>query len=487
MNLNHHNNILIFIPAMLILLFLSVTFFSCSDEKWNENPDFKLEFSNDTVLFDTIFSSIGTATFPLIVYNNSNAKVKLESVELCGGLESPYRINIDGNASLGENDLEIGANDSIFILVKVTIDPTDEDLPFVVMDSVRFDVNGNHQFVKLLSWGQNAHFLINKTITESTVFTSGKPYLIYDQLTLKSGVTLTLQPGTKVFFHRDALLTVESGSKILSHGTFSDPVIFRGDKLIFEEKDTIPGQWSGIWLQKGCTGNYFENTNILNAQFGIWIEGDGTSVIPDLTLYNCTVHNMLNYCLFLSNCNVKAANCQISSSGTYVVAIDGGGSYDFRHCTIGGYKTFDVTQPAEYSALYLSNFTFDSNYNIIQADLSKAYFGNCIIDGSYDEAVETDIKNGTAFNPFFENSLVKTALAPQNSSWFLNCSYENDTLFANPWRNNYSLDSLSFAKNMGTMEVINSSSLPLINDLKNNSRTEDMKPDAGCFERIEKK
>lgn len=484
--LNRSSNILILISAAVSLFALSLSINSCSEEKWNESPDFKLEFSVDTVLFDTIFSSIGTATYPLTVYNRSAAKVKISDLELCGGQDSPYRINIDGNSALQEHDLEIGANDSIFVFVKVTIDPTDADLPFVVMDSLRFEVNGNRQFVKLLSWGQNAHFLIDKTITESTVFTSGKPYLIYKQLTLESGVTLTLEPGTRLFFHRDAVLIAQEGSTIMSKGSFTDPVVFRGDKLIFEEKDTIPGQWSGIWLQKGSTGNYFEYTKILNAQFGIWAESSGNSTNADLTLYNCTIHNMINYCLFLSNCNVKAANCQITSSGTYVIAVDGGGSYDFRHCTVGGFRTFDVTQPTDYSAIYLSNFTYDSNYNVITGDLEKAYFGNCIIDGSDDESVETDMKNGAAFNPLFENSLVKTTLYSEYGSWFLNCRYEDDTVFKNPWRNKYDLDTLSFAKDIGSMDVISNSSLSLIKDLNDISRTEDMKPDAGCYERREK-
>lgn len=484
--INRSSNILILISAAVFLLALSISINSCSEEKWNESADFKLEFSSDTVLFDTIFSSIGTATYPLTVYNRSAAKVKISNLELCGGQDSPYRINIDGNSALQEKDVEIGANDSIFVFVKVTIDPTDADLPFVVMDSLRFKVNGNLQYVKLLSWGQNAHFLIDETISESSVFTSGKPYLIYKQLTLESGVTLTLEPGTRLFFHRDALLVAHEGSKIISQGTFSDPVIFRGDKLIYEEKDTIPGQWSGIWLQKGSTGNYFQNTRILNAQFGIWAEGDGNSSIADLTLYNCIIHNMLNYCLFFSNCNVMAANCQISSSGTYVIAVDGGGKYDFRHCTVGGFRTFDVTQPTEYSTIYLSNFTYDSNYNVITGDLNKAYFGNCIIDGSNDESVEADMKNGAAFNPVFENSLVKTTLFSQYGNWFLNCRYNDDTVFVNPWRNRYNLDTLSFAKDIGSMEVISNASLSLIKDLNDLSRTADMKPDAGCYERREK-
>ena len=55
-----------------------------------------LEFSVDTVLFDTVFTSIGSTTKNFKIYNRSNRPVVIYEVQLAGGSNSTYRFNLDG-------------------------------------------------------------------------------------------------------------------------------------------------------------------------------------------------------------------------------------------------------------------------------------------------------------------------------------------------------------------------------------------------------
>ena len=43
-----------------------------------------MSFSVDTLLFDTVFTTVGSATRYLKVYNNSNSDINLENVYLDG-------------------------------------------------------------------------------------------------------------------------------------------------------------------------------------------------------------------------------------------------------------------------------------------------------------------------------------------------------------------------------------------------------------------
>ena len=58
-----------------VILLLAITLYSCREEQLSTDPSLKLTFSKDTVCFDTVFTTIGTSTLRLMVYNkNANAE-----------------------------------------------------------------------------------------------------------------------------------------------------------------------------------------------------------------------------------------------------------------------------------------------------------------------------------------------------------------------------------------------------------------------------
>ena len=97
-----------------------------------------LDFSKDTVVFDTVFTTIGSTTQQFKIYNKENKTVLIEEIELMGGTDSPFRINIDGlNETLIEN-IELEGKDSLYGFVEVTLEVNNLTLPLIIEDSIRF-------------------------------------------------------------------------------------------------------------------------------------------------------------------------------------------------------------------------------------------------------------------------------------------------------------------------------------------------------------
>ena len=121
--------------SFIIMFIVSVS--SCDkDEIINTDSSVKLEFSSDTIIFDTVFTTIGSTTKKLMVYNKEKQKIKISSISLARGQNSPFKINIDGTSATNINDVEIRGGDSLYIFVCVTIDPNKDDNPLIQTDSI---------------------------------------------------------------------------------------------------------------------------------------------------------------------------------------------------------------------------------------------------------------------------------------------------------------------------------------------------------------
>ena len=130
------------------------------------NRDHRLAFSTDTMVFDTVFTTIGSSTRNFRVYNPNRQSIEISSVRLAGGANSPFRMNVDGEPTNHAQNLTVAPGDSLFVFVEVTIDPNNQNSPLRTMDSIVFETNGNLQDVKLVAWGQDVHLydsLIVKT------------------------------------------------------------------------------------------------------------------------------------------------------------------------------------------------------------------------------------------------------------------------------------------------------------------------------------
>src|SRR6476661_2688734 len=106
----------------LLLSFAAFAFFfSCKKDTFITSGDAQIGFSSDSVFFDTVFTSTGSVTQAIKVFNLNDQKIILSNIKLAGGSNSPFKINIDGAAGPSSNDIEMKANDSLYIFVTVKI------------------------------------------------------------------------------------------------------------------------------------------------------------------------------------------------------------------------------------------------------------------------------------------------------------------------------------------------------------------------------
>ena len=115
-------NFLIFSIISIFSIFITLS--SCKKDTINTSSSAKLEFyrgsiETDTIILDTVFTTIGSITEWLTVKNPSKQKIVVSKIYLAGGNNSNFRINIDGNPVNSVKDIEIAANDSLFIFIEV--------------------------------------------------------------------------------------------------------------------------------------------------------------------------------------------------------------------------------------------------------------------------------------------------------------------------------------------------------------------------------
>ena len=463
---------------------LVVLFSSCQKDVISHSSGDRLSFSRDTVLFDTVFTAVGSATARFKVYNPSNNRVVISDVVLSGSSSSSYRINVDGEPGPLVKDVEIAARDSIYVFVDVNVDPQGSDSPLAVEDSIVFSLNGNRQSVKLLAWGQDV-VLLNKAVINTQTLTANKPYLVYGYAHVPKGENVTIDPGAKFYFHNSARFYVEGS--MVANGTQENPISFEGDRLEDFYK-TKAGQWGGIYFMPGSSGSLLTWTVVKNAVNGIQVDTFSVANTPTLTVLNSRVENMSAVGLLARGAIVRAANSLFANCGQATVALVYGGDYEFIHCTLANY--WGNYYSRKYPQLWLNNYyitTIAGATTMVARDLERADFKNCIVYGSMSNEVWVDTSYYSVVSPAhmqfkFENSIVKVSSGTTLVAPRYNNVLRDDPKFVDVQKFSYLLDTLSPAKDIGRLDY----GLLYPVDLKGESRILDNLPDAGAFERIEK-
>lgn len=477
-----------YLLQILAVVIIVVSLFSCEDEGYLNSPDAQLMFSADTVMFDTIFTTIGSTTQHFTVRNPYNEDILISRIKLAGGDVSNFRLNINGEEANEMYEIEIPARDSIYIFVEVTVDPNGQNTPMVVQDSIQFTTNANLQDIKLLAYGQDFTLIRHETI-KTTTWTAEKPYLVFDYALVDSLSELTIEPGAKIYFHKDAGLYVHG--KIIADGTFQQPIKFLSDRLE-ESYKNIPDQWDGIVLFSGSHDNLFNFCTIKNANIGLQvgtIEHEGFATVE---FTNSRIENMAYAGIFAMKSKIFGYNDLVANCGFYAVALLIGGDYEFYHTTIANYWGGYSNKARNTPSLTISNVLVYNDSKgqdvVYSGDLEKATFANSIIYGNNLLELKLGDNDENLFNYFFENTIIQVpdTFKTSNKDHFLNVwkGQAYDPQFIDPYLDyNYALDTLSPAKDAGNH--LYGQQYPL--DITNNDRTADDGPDLGAFERIEKK
>jgi len=460
-----------FLLVALVICLLSV---SCKKDSFITSPDALVRFSSDTVFFDTVFTSTGSVTQSIKVFNENNEKILLSSVRLMGGSQSSFRINIDGTPGPEKDQIEVEPNDSIYVFITVNVNPTASGLPFILQDSIGVSFNGNTRFIQLEAWGQNAHFLKNREISTNVTWTNDLPYVIQGGLQVDSNAVLTIQKGCKIYLHADAPLLVNGSLQVLGEKTDSMRVYFQGDRLD-NPYNSYPGSWPGILFGTTSRDNLMEFAVIRNAYQGLIAEDLPMDANPKLTLNECIVDNIYDAGILALGSSIQANNCLISNCGRNV-AISYGGYYRFTHCTLASYSN-DYIQHLQ-PVLAISNYTMEGN-STLSGNLNSL-FVNCIFwggGGTVQDEVTVSRQGINTFIVSFENCLWKVSNSPAGADT-ANMLVNQDPLFDSVNNQSRYYD---FHLQTGSPAINKGITTGLIIDLDGNPRAVGL-PDLGCYE-----
>lgn len=377
----------------LISLFASAMIPGCISDEFTDSPSDLLTFSVDTLRFDTVFTDLGTPTARLKVYNRASKAINISSIRMRND-DGVFSMNVDGVSGKVFDNVEIRANDSIFVFVECLIEANSDARPFKVEGIMDFTTNGVTQSVVLEAYGQNVKRLRGVTIDSDMSFTAEIPYVVFDTLRVASGATLTLEPGTRLLFHDKGMLQVDGC--LLAIGEVGKTISMRGDRLDDVLPDTgyeiLAGQWQGVRFGPESFGNRMEYVEMQSSVHGLVVDSCGIIDRNKLTLVNSWLHNSQGNVLRSEHAWVDAYGCCFSEAGEATVYLKGG-VHDFVQCTMANYYLFAISPE---SILTLSHLSIDDSSGVANP-LMKANFNNCIVYGMTSPLTPGDLEGTEVF------------------------------------------------------------------------------------------
>lgn len=390
----------------LLLLMVGVFLWSCDDyDTWTTSPSARLNFSRDTVRFDTVITGQGSPTQTLLVKNANKEGLRIVHVALGQGSASLFRVNVDGQYLAGGvgGDFEVRAQDSIYVRAEVSLPKADEDTVRTFEETLTFTLeSGVKQEVTLVAKGLNVILLQGQIIRRDTTLQTLRPFLVRDSLVVAPGATLTLAAGTTLMFHGGVSLVVRG--RLKAEGTMRQPVTLRGDRVdrLFPNLpyDNTPNRWGGVHFTQESYGNELVQCDIHSGDYGIRCDSSAMD-IAKLRVENCVIHNVAGPAVHLTNCQTEFVGTQISNSLEDCVYILGG-DHRFTHCTIVQFYPWVADRG---HALFLTNENGLYGYPIRRAD-----FMNCVVTGYAEDVImgALDAKKRYAAEYLFTHSLLRT-------------------------------------------------------------------------------
>ncbi len=399
-------------------LFLLLFCVSCNDDDtFTTSPANVLSMPFDTLKMDTIFAKIPAASKDFWIYNYSGDGIRCASVRLQKGNQSGFRVNVDG-IYLGEktgyqtSEIEVRNNDSIRVFVEATSPDNGSEIYKEMDDKLIFRLeSGVEQVINLNAFAWKADVVRNFEVKSDTTIdtsASGRALVVYGGIRVHPEATLTLAPGTTIFFHDDA--GIEVMGKLICQGTAEKNITLRGDRLddILKDLpyDRMSGRWQGIHFYEGSYENIIEYTDLHSGYDGIVCDSSDVNQTK-LTVNSSTIHNCDGYGMYLNNSKVYVANTQITDAYLGCVAIYGG-EISLIHNTIAQF--YGINSKRGLEALTFANYSGTHTYPL------NLEVKNCIITGFAGNHVKKEKNDSVAFNYHFYNSLLRTSEVEDTAS-----------------------------------------------------------------------
>lgn len=390
---------------MKLKIFLGIAFWSllllagCNrDDISFDSPTQLLRFSTDTVFCDTVYNQMRSETYAVKVYNNEDKDILIPEIKLEGGINSPYKINVDGKVGTRFEKIALRKKDSLYVFVEIA--PVANAPEAIAEDKVVFNTPAGEQKVTLFSVVQDAEYFIQTgenpvTINDNTTWTKDKVKVIFGNLNVAEGKTLTMEKGTKVYFRKNSGLNFLKNSGLIVKGDLDNEVIFRGDRSD-PKYDTLPANWNGIKMEEGSLlqMNY---ARVFGGNVGLQLKKN------DATINNSIFHTFQNAGIYaIHSTQFTANNLVMNNCGEADLAIASGGTYNLNYCTIANYWSLNQSMSGlgifvtnawqnDNGILELSNPTLNVNNSIIYGDVPDMISFSSVQSGSFTNSISSSL------------------------------------------------------------------------------------------------
>lgn len=438
--------------AILFSLLLS----SCWKEEVWRSDGVLLDFSCDTMAFDTVFTQMGTTTSQFKVYNRTDHAVRINEVTLQEGRLSRFRLNVDGDTNLVARNVNIAAGDSIFVFIRANINPNQQTEPFLIEDAILFRFDDGLQRLPLTAYGRNAVYHVP---TDTIHYADGTPlidmfgnpyaysvidcehwrhdlpHVILGYAVVDSRHTLHLREGDELYFYNDAVLWVYDSATLDIRGTAQQPVLLTS--LRYDGwYSFLPGQWGYLWLSQGSVDNYIDHAVVENGYMGIAVDSCANDN-PTLRISNTQIRNHTLAGLRCNTADVVGDNLLVTNCGMVTAALQYGGWYDFSHCTFANYWRYDSrTVPSVLVSNYYDYYDANETYSR-EVWPMQGLMTDCIIYGGLSNELVISLDSMASVAFALNHCLVR------GGEW------DEDPLFVDPDEGDYHLQENSPAQGIG--------------------------------------
>jgi hypothetical protein len=461
---------------VLCLLLISVSLIACKDDlEITTSNSAKLEFSADTVLFDTLFTTVGSTTKRIKIYNRNKSAIRISKIDLVDSTSfARYRLNIDGFQGNHLRDIEIPAEDSIFGFIEMTVkgNVNSNQFPYLVEEQLIFETNSNVQKVELVAFGQNAHFFVDSVLSGNLTWNNDLPYVIYGGILVDTLSSLRVQPGVKIYMHKNAIILAKGTLEL--NGTLQDSIIIQGDRRESQYYNE-PGQWNSIQFLPGSINNKINYTTVKGSIYGVIV---GTFPIygiqPQLEITNSIIKYSTVTGMYLIDGFVRVYNNLVFACGQYALLTQLGGNYEIIHNTFAQTNNFSNRQTP---AVALTDYILVNNVPV--TDQLTAVFKNNIVTGFLKDEYFVEIKNpATSSVSTVFNALKSSKTWPASNFLNLEPQFRDPSIsLSSNLTENYRLKQNSSMK--GKAEFVNSPSVLL----KDADGVDRLNPSTlGCYE-----
>ncbi len=458
----------------IILLLVSLAFEGC-EQPINPVSEGFLTFSTDTVKFDSIFINFLTPSERVSVYNRNNKDMQIDRIWLEGGENSEFSLIVDGISGQEVTDVVLADDDSVRIFVNLTSDLRDE----FAEDYILFQVGENIQRLLVRAFVVDAFYFRSRLqlyslnpecqvdslelsgyfFSRDTVLTPEKPIIFDGPILIPPGVTVTIQPGTQIFFtpykvetdQCDGTSVFSFFSTLIINGTLraegdpEDPIVFQGTRLDFDYQEN-PAQWRGLRYTQSSSDNILKHCIVKNAIIGVEVDSVSFGNSPRLLIQQSEIRNMSTIGILGLGFSrdgpgnipsLVVENSIIHNCGR-TVALSGGGNMAFYNCTLDN-SAFPGRRDPQ---IFINNYAqFGENLFIYPTQFRMV---NTVVwsSGRNTSEVELDQLDGQPYTPdeiLFDHSLIK--YSPDDeidiSIYLQNSVLNEDPLFEDAFEGNY--------------------------------------------------